>query len=125
MTIKGHTAKTVLKHALLALVLCVAISLTASDAYPDHNPPRPQVSYDCDRYALLFNHDTNRWECVEGSRVKENEETLGRIKKLKKEVEARIRKLQRQTQKLKQEQQRRLRQLINQQRQLTRALQQN
>lgn len=113
------------KHLLFALILFIAIALSTNGVLAGHKPPRPQVSYECDRYALKYDPQSDRWVCAPGTSTKESKETKDRIRKLKRDVEARIKALRAATDKLQQEQEQRLKRLINQQQQLIRSLQQN
>ena len=79
---------------VLAGWLVVVSVLMASDALAGHNPPRPQVSYECDRFALKYYPASDSWECAPGTRVKVSDDTLSRIRQLKLDVDARIRELQ-------------------------------
>ncbi len=108
-----------------AVCIAATIVLMAHDTVAGHNPPRPQVSYECSRFALKFNAKTDRWECAVGTKVKISKDTENRLQQLKQDVDARIRELRAPGVKLRQEQVQRLQQLLNRQRQLTRTLQQS
>jgi len=112
-------------NTLIAVGAVIAVMLMTTHVTAGHNPPRPQTSYECSRYALKFNAETDRWECAKGTKVKIPKETEDRLRQLKREVDARIRELQQPTIQLQQQQVQRLQQLLNQQRNLIRALQQN
>ncbi len=111
---------------MIGIVCMVAATLAiASDALAGHNPPRPQVSYECSRFALKFNAKSDSWECAAGTKIKISKDTENRLRQLKRDVDARIREIQSATSELQQEQFQRLQQLLNKQRQLVRALQQS
>lgn len=77
---------------LLCTVTCIVVFPAFNELYAGHNPPRPQVSYECDRFALKYNPKTDSWQCTSPlDKATRNE--IDRIRELQKQNVARIRKL--------------------------------